>query len=429
MAQNLPLKAVNLGNWLVAEMWMEPSLFDGIPNNDLLDGTQIQLKSTKVNRYLTAENGGGSIVVANRESADDWETFRLWRISENTFNLRVFNKQFVQKDQNARAVAVNNVPGGWETFEIERKADDRNRVHIKASNGLYIQVKSDTVVTADYSGLGWEDSSPSVFIMTSVRNKLHGEYQLTNGLGPDRARQVLQEHRNTYITEEDFRFISSNGLNAVRIPVGWWIAFDPNPPKPFVGGSLPALDNAFSWAQKYGMKVIIDLHAAQGSQNGWEHSGTRDGYQEWGDAQISDTVAVIDFLAKRYANHPRLIAIELLNEPLAPGVNLDTLKSGLHHVVIDEHYYNLFTEHFKSLNVQQHIDFIYNQRSSNLGAKTTSNGPLSFVGEWTAEWDVQGATMQDYQRFAKAMLDVYGRATFGWAYWSYKNQYNHWSLK
>ena len=33
---NLPLKAVNLGNWLVTEGWMEPSLFDGIKNNDLL---------------------------------------------------------------------------------------------------------------------------------------------------------------------------------------------------------------------------------------------------------------------------------------------------------------------------------------------------------------------------------------------------------
>jgi aryl-phospho-beta-D-glucosidase BglC (GH1 family) len=43
--------------------------------------------------------------------------------------------------------------------------------------------------------------------------------------------------------------MSSNGLNAVRIPVGWWIAQDPTPPKPFVGGSLQALDNAFTWAQ------------------------------------------------------------------------------------------------------------------------------------------------------------------------------------
>lgn len=36
LALDLPLKAVNLGNWLVTEKWMKPSLFDGIPNNDLL---------------------------------------------------------------------------------------------------------------------------------------------------------------------------------------------------------------------------------------------------------------------------------------------------------------------------------------------------------------------------------------------------------
>jgi len=30
--------------------------------------------------------------------------------------------------------------------------------------------------------------------------------------------------------ENDFKFIASNGLYAARIPVGWWIASDPNPP-------------------------------------------------------------------------------------------------------------------------------------------------------------------------------------------------------
>ncbi|GMN33688.1 hypothetical protein TIFTF001_004295 [Ficus carica] len=449
MAENLPLKVVNLGNWLVAEKWMEPSLFDGIVNDDLLDGTQIWLKSTKVNKYLTAEDGGGSLVVANREEASDWETFR-----------------FVQKDQNARVVAVNNVPGGWETFEIERKAEDRNRIRIKASNGLYLQVQSDTMVSADYGGSGWEDSNPSVFIMTK-RGELGGEYQLTYGLGPDKALQRLQEHRNTYITEEDFRFMSSNGLNAVRIPVGWWIAFDPYPPKPFVGGSLPALDNAFSWAQKYGMKVIVDLHAAQGSQNGWDHSATRDGVLEWGDAQISDTVAVIDFLAKRYANHPSLIAIELMNEP-STGVNLDTLTryykagydavrkytstayvilsnrvvtgdkrelfslaSGLNRVVIDVHYYNYFFDGFRDWSAQQNIDIIYNDRSAELGALIISNGPLVFVGEWSGAGYAfeNGASAEDQKRFLKAQLDVFGRATFGWAYWSCKTQDTTWNLK
>lgn len=49
------------------------------------------------------------------------------------------------------------------------------------------------------------------------------------------------------------------------------------------------------------MQVIIDLHAAPGSQNGMEHSSTRDGSLEWGttDGSIQQTVAVIDFLSAR----------------------------------------------------------------------------------------------------------------------------------
>ena len=51
---------------------------------------------------------------------------------------------------------------------------------------------------------------------------------------------------------------------------------------------------------KCGMKVIADLHVVRGSHNGNDHSGRRDGFQEWGDSNIKDTVAVIDFPAKRF---------------------------------------------------------------------------------------------------------------------------------
>lgn len=51
------------------------------------------------------------------------------------------------------------------------------------------------------------------------------------------------------------------------------------------------------------------------------------------------------------------------------------------------------------------------------------------TGEWAAEWKVRGASKEDYQRFAQAQLDVYGRATFGWAYWTLKNVQNHWSME
>lgn len=464
LAQNPPYKAVNLGNWLLAEGWMKPSLFEGIVNKDLLDGTQVQLMSTKFQKYLAADNGGGAGIVANRDSASGWETFPLWRVNASYFNFRVFNKQFmgINNQGDNKIVAVSNSPSNQETFQIVRNSGDPLKIRIKASNGLYWQVRSETLVTADYGqGTSWEESDPSVFRMKIVRT-LQGEYQLTNGYGPDKAPQVLREHWNSYITEDDFTFMSQNGLNAVRIPVGWWIAQDPNPPKPFVGGSLAALDNAFTWAQNHGMKVIVDLHAVEGSQNGNDHSGTRDGFIEWGESYIPQTVSVIDFLAKRYGNRPSLGGIELMNEP--QGVNLDSLKkyykeaydavrkynpnayvimsnpldadskvllsfvTGFNKVVLDVHYYNLYSDKFTNMNVQQNIDYINNERASDLSGVSSTNA-LSFVGEWTDEFLVQGASMQDYQRYGQAQLDVYSRATFGWAYWAYKCQYNHWSLK
>ncbi|KAL5982125.1 hypothetical protein ACLOJK_016194 [Asimina triloba] len=444
-------------------------------------------------------------------------------------------------------VAVSTAPGPSETFEVVRNKDDKNRVRIKAPNGNFVQVRTERLVTADFSGnSNWGDDDPSVFTMR-IAATMKGEFQITNGYGREKAAKVLRvretksmtcmisiqstaltllggvngggigqaeelahrlaglydliyiiqgkkayhhvednkpsqakpcgynsqfvlaEHWKTFIVEQDFKFVAENGLTAVRIPVGWWIASDPTPPSPFVGGSLQTLDNAFQWAAKYGVKVIIDLHGAPGSQNGWEHSGARDRFPEWGktDENIQQTVAVIEFLAARYAKRPNLLAVQLINEPSSPAVSLKALTNyykagysairkhsstayvimanrqgseadpkeflslagGRANTVIDVHYYNMFSDIFDSMKVQQNIDFVRTNRSTELNVVTTSNGPLSFVGEWVAEWQVRGATKEQYQEFAKAQLEVYGRASFGWAYWTLKNVNNHWSME
>nr|AFK42423.1 unknown [Medicago truncatula] len=465
--QKFRLKAVNLGGWLVTEGWIKPSLFDAIPSKDFLDGTGLQFKSVTTKKYLCAESGGGTILVANRSSASGWETFKLWRINKETFRFRAFNKQFVGLD-GYNVVAVSNSSIDSETFHIVKENDNSTRVRIKASNGYFLQVKTEEVVTADVSLVNeWRNDDPTIFVMT-ISDRMQGEFQITNGYGLKKAPQIMKEHWSTFIVEDDFKFIARNGLNAVRIPVGWWIASDPTPPWPYVGGSLHALDNAFLWAEKYGLKVMIDLHAAPDSQNGYEHSSSRDGAQEWGktDESIKQTVQVIDFLTARYAKSPSLYAVELLNEPRSPDATLESLNkyykdgyeavrkhsstvfvvfsnrlgssmpreffplaNGLMGSVIDVHYYSIFGDEFTNMSVQQNIDYIYNNRSSDLNFVTTSNGPLIFVGEWVAEWQVKGAIKNDYKRFGKAQLDVYGRATFGYAYWAFKNVNKHWSLE
>jgi aryl-phospho-beta-D-glucosidase BglC (GH1 family) len=467
-SNNELIRAVNLGGWLVTEGWMKPSLFESILNKDFLDGVKLQFNSVTTKKFLAAELGGGTIIVANRTSPSDWETFRLWRINETSFHVRVFNKQFLGIDSNGiNLVATSTDSENSGIFDIIRNSDTPNRVRIKAPNGLFLQAKTEDLVTVDSNGDGqWGDDDPSVFIMTFAGARLEGEYQVTNGYGPLKAPQIMKDHWDTFIEEKDFSFIADSKLNAVRIPVGWWAAKDPTPPRPYVGGSLEVLDRAFVWARKYNLKVILDLHAAPGSQNGFEHSSSRDGFIEWGQTEnIEESVRIIEFFTARYATNPCLYAVDLLNEPNASGVSLSMLTtfyndaykavrrhapdvfvilsnrlsgdpkelfplaSGMTAVVIDVHYYNLFSGIFNGMSVDQNIDFIQTNRSNELQEITTSDGPLTFVGEWVAEWQVSEASKEDYQRFSNAQMQVWGRATFGWAYWSLKHASNHWSME
>ncbi|KAG1342312.1 putative glucan 1,3-beta-glucosidase A [Cocos nucifera] len=71
------VRGVNLGGWLVVEGWIKPSLFDGIPNGDMLDGTQVQFKSVTLQKYVSAGGGGGMNVTVDKDVASTWETFRV----------------------------------------------------------------------------------------------------------------------------------------------------------------------------------------------------------------------------------------------------------------------------------------------------------------------------------------------------------------
>ncbi|GAB2260302.1 hypothetical protein Droror1_Dr00011157 [Drosera rotundifolia] len=462
------VRGVNLGGWLVVEGWIKPSLFDGIPNGDMLDGTQVQFKSVTLQKYVSAGNGGGGNVTVDRDVPSSWETFRLWRVSSMEFQLRSNQGQFLTCDGSGNPVsAMADLPSTNGTFYIER-LNNSGLVHIMLLTGAYLQAASQSQLTADYSGTpGWDNNS-ATFQMIIVANNLHGDFQLANGYGHMKAKEILQRHRNSFITVQDFYFLYKHGINTVRIPVGWWIASDPDPPAPFIGGTLEALDNAFSWALAYNIKCIIDLHAAPGSQNGMEHSASRDGFVDWPTSEnyISKTLDVIDFLAARYATHPALLGIELLNEPSAAAVPLDVLVSyyqqgykivrkhspmayvivcqrignadptelyqaniGFTNVVVDLHYYNLFDSFFSNMSPADNIQFIYKSREGQLQQLNGSNGPLVFIGEWVNEWDVTNGSKLDYETFGRAQLNVYDTASFGWAYWTLKNDRKHWDFE
>ncbi|OBZ87449.1 putative glucan 1,3-beta-glucosidase D [Choanephora cucurbitarum] len=99
------------------------------------------------------------------------------------------------------------------------------------------------------------------------------EWHLCQALGPEEAKRQLTNHYNTFITEADFKRIAEMGFNHVRIPTGHWAvqAIEGEPFVPHI--SWEYLLKGIQWARKYGLRVMVELHTAPGSQNGWNHSG------------------------------------------------------------------------------------------------------------------------------------------------------------
>ena len=143
-------------------------------------------------------------------------------------------------------------------------------------------------------------------------------------LGHATGDQRFEQHRLSWIAERDIAEIAAAGLNAVRVPIGYWIVgFDNHDPsnkqewKVLAPNGLKYLDMLIKdWCNKHNLAVFISLHAAKGSQNGMDHSAAPDpGKSYWGSYRenIDNTIDVANFLANRYKDDPAFLGIGLLN--------------------------------------------------------------------------------------------------------------------
>jgi glucan 1,3-beta-glucosidase len=64
------------------------------------------------------------------------------------------------------------------------------------------------------------------------------------------------------------------------VPIGDWTI---NPYGPYIGcmdGSAEYVDKILDWAAAYNISVLLDVHTARGSQNGYDNGG-RDWHVYW----------------------------------------------------------------------------------------------------------------------------------------------------
>ncbi|TEB33365.1 glycoside hydrolase family 5 protein [Coprinellus micaceus] len=269
--------------------------------------------------------------------------------------------------------------------------------------------------------------TPSVFERTGNRDIID-EYTLGQLMDRQDADALLKQHWETWITEDDFIAIKAAGLNHVRIPVGYWsvpvTSGDTRystSPDPYIPGAWPYLLRGLNWARKHGVHVIIDLHGAPGSQNGYDNSGQRTGSPRWALDQdnVGRTVDVVKFIAQNVGG--LIDVLELLNEPA--GFRGDAWESAVrgfwedgydavrevageemrvmigdaflgvnhwtnflvpprgHDVLMDFHEYQIFGDDQLDRSVDEHVEFAcgYTQTLPNFAAGNI----WTVVGEWS----------------------------------------------
>jgi glucan 1,3-beta-glucosidase len=270
---------------------------------------------------------------------------------------------------------------------------------------------------------------------------------------------ALRAHRESFITKADFEWLKQHGIEAVRLPVGYWTFGDDAP----YSATIDYVDKAFAWAEETGIFILLDLHAAPGSQNGWDHSG-RSGSCGWADDEqnIIRTLAVVSKLAKRYARHPQLLGIELLNEPkwTLPkhallryykaayaiirnecGPNIWVVFSDnfrprrwkrqlrgkdYKNVVMDTHQYQTFNPIDKRLDMAGHLQKTMRKVPKALAGMRAYH-PI-MVGEWSLALDSESLQGMDEQQL-EAGRRAYGAAQLlafsqssAWFFWTYRTE-------
>ena len=284
-----------------------------------------------------------------------------------------------------------------------------------------------------------------------------GEIALVRELGSEAARERLEAHRQTFITEADFAWIARQGFDFVRLPVGYWLFEETTD---FVDGE-GYLRQAFEWASRHRLGIVLDFHGLQGSQNGQDHSGQVGQVRLYRHGNEKQALRTLEYMCRTYGTQESLLAIELINEPkvrwflyrllryydrayrvatlyLRPETKiivsdafrplrmaraLARRRYG-DRLVLDVHLYQLFSRREQARSFVEHIRVVEKDWSVLLDELMRYVPVL--VGEWSAALpekalaEASSNRAEKTERYYYAQAELFKRATWAHSYWSYK---------
>lgn len=143
------------------------------------------------------------------------------------------------------------------------------------------------------------------------------QWQFQEMFGKDLKDKFFNKLRANMITEKDIAFIAKQGLNTLRLPINYRLFEDSRCAGQWVEASFKYLDELFAWAKKYGLYVLLDLHAAPGGQNNTPpaDNGTGRAHLYLDDHYLQRSLWFWEGIVRRYQKEEALLGYDLINEP------------------------------------------------------------------------------------------------------------------
>ncbi|EPQ56601.1 glycoside hydrolase [Gloeophyllum trabeum ATCC 11539] len=299
------------------------------------------------------------------------------------------------------------------------------------------------------------------------------------------AKEILEHHWDTWITETDWQWLAQHGINTVRLPIGYYHICGADPSvldgtdfaqfHAVFEGAWSRITKAIAIANDLNIGVLLDLHAAPGKQNRDAHSGTSapsPGF--FTEHNMSHTTHILTTLVRNLPALPNVVGIELLNEPqpdaqdealkrwyastiaavraISPGMPIyisdcwrtddyagyisSLSKSHVDFVVLDHHLYRCFTQEDLNTPAEQHARALRDPNGSaastfaRVSQSLQNAGGALVVGEFSGALNPQSlaglpgysAEMSARRSFVKAEIDLLERFCAGWFFWTYKKE-------
>ena len=256
---------------------------------------------------------------------------------------------------------------------------------------------------------------------------------LVDLMGKSSAEEFYRRWEANVVTEADVRKWAEWGANSVRMSINYrWLSPSRGV---YLESGWKRIDRLIGWSKKYGIKVILCLHAAPGSQSGELMSDGAGEAKLWTEAATYGpwTIHLWQKIAERFANEPTVAGYDLLDEPIPPMYQESEVRA----------LYMDVTKAIRSVD-RNHILFI-----EGLEYAGTTKGMYAMLPAWDENlvfvfhkyWDKNDAvSIQGYlelrgrenrplwngesgesdEPWGKEMVQLCEKNNIGWSWWTYK---------